>query len=165
MFYPLDPRAEELDIDDIAHALSNMCRFTGHVSEFYSVAQHSMEVANILPEELKLTGLLHDASEAYLVDISRPVKRDSRFSFYREAEAVLEKCIAEKFGLTWPWAEEVKRADNVLLLTEKRDLMGREPKPWQDTAKPLDKTIIPLPPKEAERLFLEYYDLLRSPVA
>src|SRR5579885_2784587 len=73
-FYPLDPRPEEILIEDIAHALSMLCRFTGHVKRFYSVAQHCVYVSHRCDPKDALWGLLHDAAEAYLNDISRPVK-------------------------------------------------------------------------------------------
>src|SRR5271165_7548492 len=75
VMYPLDPRPEEINIIDIAHALSNLCRFTGHVRTFYSVAEHSVRVSQHCDPKDALWGLLHDASEAYLADMSRPMKR------------------------------------------------------------------------------------------
>lgn len=120
-FWPLQPRAEDLDIRDIAHALSNICRFTGHVRKFYSVAEHSVRVSELLPPPLKLWGLLHDASEAYMCDLASPVK--SQCPGYRAAEVKLEFIIAERFGLEWPRPAEIKAADVLLFLAEKRDLM------------------------------------------
>ncbi len=77
-FYPLDPRPEDVCLEDIAHSLSNLCRFTGHTDtdRFYSVAQHSVICSTIVAPEAALLALLHDAAEAYLGDISRPLKRD-----------------------------------------------------------------------------------------
>lgn len=121
---PLHPDAERIHIEDIAHALGNLCRFTGHVRNFYSVAQHSVIASEIVPPEHALAGLLHDASEAYLADISRPVKMQAEFGdTYKRYEARLEAVIALRFGLDWPWHESVKRADEILLRTEQRDLM------------------------------------------
>src|SRR5271156_4912831 len=71
-FYPFNPKPQDIDIRDIAHALSNICRFTGHTKRFYSVAEHSRNVAKLVPAHMKLQALLHDASEAYLCDIARP---------------------------------------------------------------------------------------------
>ena len=77
-FYPYDPRPEQICIEDIAHGLSMLCRFAGQCRFFFSVAEHSIAVAHLLPANLKLFGLLHDASEAYLVDLPRPVKAGCR---------------------------------------------------------------------------------------
>lgn len=121
---PLQPDPEQIAIEDIAHSLANVCRFTGHVREFYSVAQHSYLASQIVPDDLALTALLHDASEAYLSDVSRPIKMQPEFGdTYKRFEERLERAIAEKFSLAWPWPAEVKRADEALLRTEQRDLM------------------------------------------
>ena len=82
-FYPLDPNPADIDIKDIAHALSNCCRFAGHIKSFYSVAQHSVIVSELCEPENALAGLLHDASEAYLSDIARPVKYTEQMEGYR----------------------------------------------------------------------------------
>jgi hypothetical protein len=124
IFNPLDPSPDDIAIEDIAHALGNICRFTGHVREFYSVAQHSYLASQIVPAEHALTALLHDASEAYLSDVSRPIKTQPEFgNTYKRYEERLERAIADRFGLQWPWPSEVKRADEALLRTEQRDLM------------------------------------------
>lgn len=109
MFDVFAPNADLIDIQDIAHALSNQCRFGGHTSRFYSVAQHSLAVAGRLPKEQRLAGLLHDAAEAYLVDIPTPIKRE--LSNYAELEDGLLKVIASKFGFEYPFTEEIKTAD------------------------------------------------------
>lgn len=128
-FYPLDPRPEEIEIEDIAHGLARLCRYGGHVDDvgIYSVAQHSCYVSDLLPPELKLWGLLHDASEALgLVDVPHPVKIDPAMAGYRAAEERLERAIAERFGLVWPRPPEVKQADLIMLATEKRDLLRHD---------------------------------------
>lgn len=163
VFLPLDPDPALLDIEDIAHALSNSCRFTGHVKWFYSVGQHSVLCSRIVPDEYKLTALLHDASEAYLSDIARPVKEQPDFgAVYRDVEGRLEEAIAERFGLQYPWHKSVKDADNILLVTEARDLMFGV-KGWSDyfqTIEPLEEPIESWTPEEAETLFLtRYYQL------
>ena len=120
---PLDPDPETLNIEDIAHALANQCRFTGHVKQFYSVAQHSYYVSR-MSNMNSLEGLLHDASEAYLSDLSRPLKYANGLGdVYREAERKLEYAIAKKFNLQYPWPLSVKMADDVMLVREARDLM------------------------------------------
>ena len=122
---PLFPDPDSIDINDIAHSLANQCRFTGHTRIFYSVAQHSILVSEIVDYNNALWGLLHDASEAYLSDIARPIKRGlSGFAeAYAEVEEGLMISIATKYGLSWPMPDDVKWADNVLLRTEIRDLM------------------------------------------
>jgi hypothetical protein len=120
-FWPCDPQPEDICIEDVAHALSMLCRYTGHVREFYSVAQHSYMVSQIVPLEDAKWGLLHDASEAYLNDISRPVK--PALSNYRELEETLMKMVAERFGLPWPIPDSIHHADKVMLATERRDLL------------------------------------------
>lgn len=120
---PLAPKPENIRIIDIAHALSHVCRFTGHTKFFMSVAQHSVLVSQVVRPENALWGLLHDASEAYLADLARPVKRQSQMDIYREAEKKLMDVIAVKFGLPKEMPEEVNEADTRMLLTEKRDAL------------------------------------------
>ena len=111
-------------------------------------------VSRIVPFEFALWGLLHDAPEAYLVDLPRPVKRHSTMgSAYREIEARLMQVVCERFGLVdaEPWC--VKVADDVALMTEKRDLMPGIYK-WTETEEPLPETIVPLTPNQAEGEFL-----------
>ena len=106
-FYPYDPRPEQICIEDIAHGLSMLCRFVGQCRFFFSVAEHSIAVARLLPANLKLFGLLHDASEAYLADLPRPVK--AGLPEYKAIEANVERVIAEKFELPFPMPPEVSR--------------------------------------------------------
>lgn len=158
IFYPLDPRVEEIDIRDIAHSLSLQCRFAGHIREFYSVAEHSVRVARECPPEDQLWALLHDASEAYLVDLPRPIKRFCEMGrLYREAEDRLMHCICERFSLPLEQPPSVKRLDTVLLVTEKRDLMSAEPKPWEDTEVALMEAIVPWTASFAEQVFQAWF--------
>lgn len=112
---------DDICVDDIAHALSQIIRFTGHAKAPYSVAQHSLLVAEISPPEHRLWALLHDASEAYLGDVASPLK--TLLPQYRELEEKFQKVIAGRFGLSWPIPACVKHADRVALMTEKRDLL------------------------------------------
>lgn len=160
-FSPLDPDPSDIDILDIAHALSLNCRFTGHTRFHYSVAQHSVLVASLVEDELRLTALLHDASEAYLSDIARPIKQQPAFGdVYKEFEGRLERAIAERFALTYPWPKAVKNADEIALVTEARDLMFGTAG-WKEplaSIEPLqDLTIVQLTPEQAEEEFLTYY--------
>jgi hypothetical protein len=165
VMYPLDPRPEEINIIDIAHALSNLCRFTGHVRTFYSVAEHSVRVSNVCDVQDALWGLLHDASEAYLADMSRPMKRTSDFGpLYHQAEARLMAVICEKYGLPQDMPESVSVADTRLLMTEKRDLMHGCNKPWEDTGEPIEGLIFPWNPFMGERRFLERFASLTEPL-
>ncbi len=123
-FSPTNPSPKNIFIKDIAHSLSNQCRFTGHTRHFYSTAQHSVLVARLCPFWCKLEGLLHDAGEAYLVDLARPVKYGTALGEpFRQLERAIDEAIAERYRLTYPWPAEVKRADNTVLLAEKEQLM------------------------------------------
>jgi hypothetical protein len=163
MFWPLDPRVDEICIEDIAHSLSHQCRFAGHTEAFYSVAQHSLLVSRQRPLSLALWGLLHDSTEAYLIDLPRPLKRGSEMGWhYKVIENQLMEKICERFGLPTEEPPEVKHYDNVLLSTEQRDLMKKPPHPWFEREEPLPTKIHPLSPHEAELKFLhrfhELYD-------
>lgn len=152
-FWPLDARPEDVDIIDIAHSLSLQCRYAGHVKSFYSVAEHCLHVSRYVPQEFALIGLLHDASEAYLVDIPRPVKRF--MPEYKVAEKALEAVIAERFGLQFPWPSDVMDIDNRILLDERAQLISAPPIPWGvDGLEPAGVTVLGLSPKEAEEEFL-----------
>ena len=158
-FFPLEPQIEDIYIQDIAHALSNLCRFGGHCSEFYSVAQHSVEVAQIVPKEYALWGLLHDASEAYLVDIPRPLK--PFLKEYLTFESQLMYCICKKFNLPLECPKSVEIADDIVLATETRDLMKSAHITWEtylpEGESLLTHSIIPLTPKESYKLFMAMF--------
>ena len=159
-FWPLDPKAEEVDLRDIAHALASQCRFNGHSIKFYSVAQHSVLVSEIVDASQVLAALLHDASEAYVGDIVKPLKLFLPKEF-KEIELRIEDEIFRHFGINIQEVnhKEIKLADNRLLVTEIRDVMGTPSRKWNEDGffEPLSKKIIPLPPEEAEKLFLERF--------
>ena len=162
-FWPLDPRVEDVDIEDIAHALSLQCRFTGHVRSFYSVAQHCVLVAECVPESDRLWALLHDAPEAYLIDLARPVKQASEMRGYRDAEDRLMHVIADRFGLVGDIPASVKDADNRMLMTEAHSLMKMHPQwlvdaPWQ----PYPVTITPWLSGIARSRFLNRFHALTA---
>lgn len=160
-FAPIDPRVEDIDLRDIAHSLSLLCRFNGHCRCFYSVADHSVRVSEILPPALALWGLLHDAAEAYLSDIPRPIKR--RLHTFSAMEDQLLSVIMPRFGLEMPMPPEVHNADNVLLCTEMRDLMGSRVD-WRSLGvQPLPDPIRPRDPEQAEQAFLARFYEIESP--
>ena len=165
--YPLDPSSDDIYIEDIAHALSLMCRFGGHCREFYSIAQHSVLVSQYCKD--KLYGLLHDAEEAYLTDMIRPVKRSLLLlgvTVFEDAAFNLFQAIAYRFGLllTDEAVQDVKKWDNILLSTEARDVMPpmADGTKWTsvDLLEVLQERIVPVGPKEAERMFLDRYEEL-----
>ena len=162
-FYPQDPRPENIYISDIAHALSNICRFTGHVRDFLSVAQHCVMCAEQAPKAYKLEALLHDASEAYIADLSRPVK--SLLDDYRKIEERIEIACATCFGLPYPMSPVVKEIDDRMLITEASQLFADDPNAWWKTAPgdPLQLFDIKIPswsPRAAELRFLEAFNKL-----
>ncbi len=158
-FYPLDPKEEDVDIVDIAHALSLVCRFGGHCLKFYSVAQHSVLVSQyVLDESLKLTALLHDAAEAYTADICRPIKH--HFKEFKEVEDRLERVIMKKYGGIFPMPEGVRVVDDSLLLTEARDLKQCGGKGWSIPRVIYPFSIKPWTWQKAERKFLDRFDEL-----
>ncbi len=159
-FTPMAPKAGAICIQDIAHSLSMQCRFGGHSKNFYSVAQHSVLVSYLCDSKDALHGLLHDASEAYLVDVPRPIKRSGKIKEYVTLEKKLQETINFRFALTPAEPESVKMADYKLLVTEARDLLKRHRGDWSETVKPFPFTITPLPPNEAKRQFLDrFYEL------
>ena len=111
-FWPLNPDPEKILIGDIVHALAHQCRFGGHASRVYSVAEHSVHISRLCPPEVALWGLLHDASQAYLVDLPRPLKQLPEFAAYREAERRLQRMIAVRFGLPPEQPASVTEADD-----------------------------------------------------
>lgn len=158
-----NPSPEMIDICDIAHHLANVNRYTGATFRPYSVAEHSVRVAleasdNGLDRRLALWGLLHDASEAYLGDVSSPLK--SLLPEYKALERKMMAVVCEKFRLDPAMPEEVRHADMVLLTTEKRDLLGPEPQPWIPMPPPQAETIEPVKWQRAELDFLDLFNHL-----
>lgn len=155
-----EPQYQELDIEDISHALSNICRFGGHTKEFYSVAQHSVLVSMHVPKNA-LWGLLHDAAEAYVGDVLSPIKwmmrsRNQYTHFQLESDTLCS--ILGDHKLAMPIPDDVKEADMRILMTECRDLMGGERGgKWSIQAEPYVDKIIPWDPKDARWEFLERY--------
>lgn len=161
-FYPTRPRIEDIDIRDIAHALSLTCRYGGHVDRFYSVAEHCILMSLCVPPEYRLWALLHDATEAYVGDMVRPLKYQPGMEVYRETEDCLMSLIAEKYGLDgYQMPAEVKEADNRILLNERRTLMGATPAAWAvEGLEPLPISVVGMQPRQAEIMYLTHFDHL-----
>lgn len=113
----LKPEDYQYDIEEIATALSNICRYTGHVEKFYSVAEHSVLVSHLVPSKLALTGLLHDASEAFCGDVSSPLKR--LLPEYKAIEDRVQQSIADYYGLPYPFPPEIHEADKRMYWNER----------------------------------------------
>lgn len=159
-FYYDNMRRSDIRIEDIARALARKCRFAGHCSDFYSVAQHSLHVSQIVPKEYALAGLLHDATEAYMADIPTPLKH--LLPDFKRLEKEAESVIMSVFNVNLPLAKDVKRADLIMLATEKRDFMPEDNDPWPilDGVAPLAERLTAWSSETAERLFLNrYYNL------
>lgn len=142
-----EPTPDMIDIEDIAHSLSMQCRFGGHLKQFYSVAQHCLTASYY---EKSLDMLLHDASEAYLLDIPSPIKK--RLPDYKKIEDNLMLCIADKFGFEYPLRKEVKEID-VAMLQFEWDCFVVKKYPYPGTIRT---------PRIAKKLFLKRFDYLNS---
>ncbi len=156
-FYPLNPQAETIKIQDIANALSKQCRFSGQISEFYSVAEHSVYVSYLCDQKDALFGLLHDASEAYLVDVPRPLKQSGKFGHYIDAEKVLQEMIYTKYCSFSEEPESVKKADMIMLATEAQQVYPQLRADWQLPAKPSILKLNFFDHKKAKEVFMDRF--------
>lgn len=149
---PLDPNPSQILIEDIAHALSNLCRWNGHCRSYYSVGEHSLRVSLAVPPKDALWGLLHDATEAYLGDFVSPIKHHTVCGEeYRRHEAKLLAAIAKRFGLALPMPASVLRADHEQQVEEIHWLI--------DPVTRYDRriTVTTMPPLQAEVEFLNRF--------
>lgn len=154
-FFPLDPHPDDVDPVDIARALSMTCRYGGHVSTFYSVAEHCVLMSNAVSAEAAAWALIHDAAEAYIGDMIRPLKL--HMPTFRVAEDRLMSVISEALGIgDLLGADEVRRADTRILLDERAALKADPPAPWDaDRLEPLGVEIRAWQPVTAERMWLD----------
>lgn len=156
----LDPKPETIHIEDIAWALAFTCRFGGQSLHYYSVAQHSILVADAVRFDLRLQALLHDAAEAYVGDVVGPLKQ--LLPDYKVVEKRVESAIAKRFGVPATMHPDIKHADLRLLRTEQRDLTAGHADNWNglDAYPPLQQRIVPMSPTEAAEAFLRKFDRL-----
>ena len=167
LFDVINPTVDMVNIADIAHALSQVNRFTGHTMLPYSVAEHSVHVANLLPDEYKLEGLLHDASEAYIADMATPVKQLTGMFNYRLIENDIQNVCYDAFEIrTTEFSHcAVKHYDRVMLKVEalslmKQPLLGA----WVPLIESIHLPVHPIPrcwsSIYAEERFLNLFDRL-----
>lgn len=154
-YYPADPRVEDVRLLDIAHHLSMECRFCGACHRFYSVAEHCVHVSRVVPKDYALVGLLHDAPEAYIKDIHRPLKVS--LGNYKDLERLNWAVIAERFRLPAKIPAEVHYADNAVLMAERAQLMAPTGRAWNIPVTPADITVQAWSPELAKREFLWRY--------
>lgn len=157
-YWPLNPSPKDVHIEDIAHSLAYQCRFNGHTKKHFSVAQHSVQVSYLVLPHLALQGLMHDAAEAYLTDMPRPIKS----SEFKKIEEKNLQAIFERYGIAYPLHPDVKEADLVMLATEARDVMGGQVHDWGLTQTPLKEKIVPMSAAAAEIEFLTRFRELRN---
>jgi hypothetical protein len=161
--YVTDPRPEDVCIEDIAHALSLICRFGGHAREHYSVAQHSVLVSALCSKEHFFMALLHDASETYVGDMVRPLKR--QMPEFSALEVKWHAAIGERFGVSLhPEPQGMSRIHEAVLATERRDVLVPGPThDWGLTEEALKFTrIVPWAADVSEQAFLARFKELEK---
>lgn len=156
----LEPDPATVTVEAVAHALSHICRFAGHTRRFYSVAQHCVLASYLVPEADARWALMHDAAEAFVGDVARPLKQ--LLGDYKAIEARAEAAVFAAFGLEGSMPPSVKDADLVLLATEQRDLMPAHDDQWAliEGVTPMVQTIVPWDSIMARGAFINrYYEL------
>lgn len=158
----INPDPEKINIQDIAHALSHLCRYGGHTDEFYSVAQHSIAVSYLVPEEVALEGLLHDATEAYMVDLPRPIKK--QIKQYSEMEQYFYRwAISPCFNLNPILPRSVHNADNAMIVYEWFYFMDRKPEMQKKISEFASKFFVKQSANEVKTSFLSRFtDLMNK---
>lgn len=171
-FHALDPDPASIHIDDIARSLSHLSRFNGHTSRFYSVAEHSVLAADMAermgqPVSVQRWALMHDASETYVGDMIRPLKKV--LPEFEDIEERVQRAIARRFNLPWPMYPIVKDIDNILGSTEKHQLLpNHRGHAWSDMPDPDEEICLlqDISPETARRAFIHaFYDLFPEEVS
>jgi len=157
----LRPDEMEYDIEVIANALSHLCRYTGHVDRFYSVAEHCVLVSKAVAEKYALEGLLHDASEAFVGDVSSPLKK--LLPEYQKIEDNIQRAIAKYFGLVYPFPSAVHEADKRLYWAERATVAPGKDGLWHQELR-ASRKVVPsgMSPIMAKRMFLARYKELTN---
>jgi hypothetical protein len=160
LFDFLDPWSSNFTIEDIAHGLSNICRYAGQCRKFYSVAEHSIHVS-YAAQGFEYPALMHDAAEAFLGDVTRPLKQ--LVPEFKRIEAEVDRVIFSRFNIEWPIPPEVKGADLKVLAAEQAQIMPLGTDQWARTANvaPADILVEHWPPELAKRKFLERFESLK----
>lgn len=156
-FSLLDPKVDDVCLEDIAHALGMLCRYCGHTDYFYSVAEHCVYMSRMVSQEAAPYALIHDAAEAYVSDLPSPVKR--MVPGYKVIENRISAVVLEAFALSAPSEKirnEVHTADGRMLTTERRDLMKEPPQSREadDVFSPYEEHINAWSPAKAKQMFL-----------
>lgn len=150
-----NPASFDFKIETIAHALSNICRYGGHSNRFYSVAEHSVLVSRVVPLELAMVGLLHDASEAFVGDMPSPLK--AMCPEYRAIEDRVQEAIAARYNLQYPFPLEIKFADKSVYKAERLQITNVADEVWHTDIPAADVIVTGLNPKKACALFMARY--------
>jgi 5'-deoxynucleotidase YfbR-like HD superfamily hydrolase len=165
-FFLLEPRIEDIDIIDIAHALAMQCRWTGHCKFHYSIAQHAYYCSFLGPDNEAFHRLNHDDSEAYISDMNRPLKHyTAAGEAYMKVEEPLQHLIYDAFGLPRVEPPSVKAADNAMLYAEKAQIMGykfQECQIWTPGELAAPITVEQWSPEHAEEMFLSRFNEIVS---
>lgn len=156
----LECTVDDIHIEDIAHALANLCRFSGHIPTFYSVAQHCIEMSWVAPEEIAFEALMHDAAEAYLGDVTKHLK-ELIGGVYHTLEDRINELIALKWNLQYPLPPAVKRLDGDMLETEFKQIWRVRDPAIPSYGSPLPIILRPWPPGAACQTFLARFENLR----
>lgn len=159
------PEKSDVTLDDLASALSNICRFSGHLPAFYSVAQHLVNTSRIVDPRFAFDALMHDTAEAFTNDLPTPLKW--AFPVFKELEERIECAMANKFGFNYPYDDAVKQADTEMLILEKL-YVKKDDQVWPHYERIKVDHLLglvdlkPWQPCRAKREFLERHEELTS---
>ncbi len=157
----LDPHGSDFDIEDVAHGLAHVCRYAGQCRDFYSVAEHSLLVSDVV-DEYRFEALLHDAAEAFIGDVTRPLKQ--LLPEYKRIEAMVEDAVAKRFALDHGYRGVVKAADLSVLAAEQAQVMAPGTDAWAKEADIVPAAVVVrfLAPRDAKREFLDRFHALSA---